>query len=334
MRFLVNFILRIGIIELFLLFFVLVNVAAAFLYVYTKKERLLYLFTLACGGIGTCLGMLFTKSKPKSRALKIITAIGLVIAVIPIVHIAHGLTLDRIIRYIEIEFTAENWPAELDGYRIAFMTDMHTISDETMRAVASELNQRSIDLLVLGGDFTTRDSHYQGTLREIANVVTTDGIFGVEGNHDCYIRLFYAMAQHEITPLDNSGVHVRDGFYLAGVHDMWNRSPDIAEAIAGAYPGDFVLLISHNPDIAMVQPMDGVDLMLSGHTHNGQITFFGFPMYLFRGSITAYGARFAYGFSYSADGTPVFVSKGIGPYYTIPRIFARPEVVIFTMVRG
>jgi len=83
--------------------------------------------------------------------------------------------------------------------------------------------------------------------------------------------------------------------------------------------------------VLMTQSTDGVDFVLSGHTHGGQITFFGFPMYLLRGSITEYGTRFGYGFSYSADGTPVFVSRGIGVYYSVPRIWARPEVVIFTM---
>lgn len=81
----------------------------------------------------------------------------------------------------------------------------------------------------------------------------------------------------------------------------------------------------------MVQSTVGIDLVLSGHTHNGQITFFGIPLYLLRGSITSYGMRFGYGFAESKDGVPVFTSNGIGDYYTVPRIFARPEVVIFTM---
>jgi len=373
LRFIVNFILRVGIIELFLVFFVFVNGAAFFIYIFCSRkpshttahssaasentanenattndndtnyrwriwDKLLLLVTLACGGIGAfagiCLPKRIAKHRVMARKYRITVVIGLAIAIIPLVHIAHGLTLDRSVRYVEIEFTAPNWPAELDGYRIAFMTDMHIISDESMRAVASELSNRNIDLLLLGGDFSTRDSHYQGTLREIAQTVTTDGIFGVEGNHDFYAGLFYAKLQHGITPLDNSGVHIREGFFLAGVHDMWNRNPSVAEATAEADPGDFVLLLSHNPDVAMVQSTVEVDLMISGHTHGGQITFFGFPMYLFRGSITDYGTRFAYGFSCSADEATVFVSRGIGPYYTIPRIFARPEVVIFTMRRG
>jgi len=320
---------------------VLINVFTFLLYVMDKRkavknkrrisEGALIFFTIACGGIGALLGMCFAKHKTRKRKFKIAAVIGLVIAIIPVIHIVHGLTLDRTIRYVEIEFRCENWPSELDGYRIAFMTDMHVITDEDMRSVAAELNDRNLDLLLLGGDFSMRDAHYQGTLREIAQVDATDGIFGVDGNHDDHIRLFRAKEHFGITPLDNSGIRIREGFYLAGVQDMWTRNPSIAEAVAGAGADDFVVLVSHNPDVSMVQSTAGVDLTLAGHTHAGQITFFGFAMYLLRGSITGYGTRFAYGFAYSADGTPVFISSGIGVYYAVPRIFARPEVVIFTM---
>jgi hypothetical protein len=266
-----------------------------------------------------------------SRKYKAIAALGLLAASVTIIHIVHALTLDRTVRFVEVDFRCENWPLELDGYRIGFMTDFHTITDKTMREVAVELNARGLDLLLLGGDFSMRGAHYRGTLGEIAKTATTDGIFGVEGNHDDYTLLFSAMERNGIIPLDNGGFRIREGFYLAGVRDVWNGAADTGEAISGAEADDFILLVSHNPDIAMLQPTKGIDLILSGHTHRGQITFFGYPMYLLRGSITRYGTRFAHGFATSAEGIPVFVSGGVGSYYTIPRVFARPEVVVFTI---
>jgi len=345
-------ILRFGIIEVFSIFFVFINISTFLLYMkitrnYGKQplsKVMLIIFTLVCGGIGAFLGLVVRKIKNRKSIgysarfphicikMRIIVAIGTIIAVIPLIHIAHGLTLGRSIRYVEIEFASENWPPELDGYRIAFMTDMHTISDGTMRNVATELNTRNLDLLLLGGDFSMHYAHYQGTLREIAQINTTDGIFGVEGNHDAYFRLFPAMEHLGIVPLDNSGIHIRDGFYLAGVRDMWNRNPDIEAAISGAHPNDFILLVSHNPDVLMRQSSIGIDFVLSGHTHRGQIAFFGYPMYLLLSNISNYGTLFSYGFSYSADGVPMFVSSGIGPYDNIPRIFCRPAGEIFTML--
>jgi predicted MPP superfamily phosphohydrolase len=295
------------------------------------SEKTLIFFTLAFGGIGALLGMLLARHKTKHMKFRVAVVIGLIIALIPVSHIIHELTLDKMVRYTEIEFRSERWLSDLDGYRIAFITDMHTIPHENMRKAVEELNKRNVDLLLLGGDFSMGGDHYQGTIKEIAKAITTDGIYGVEGNHDDYKRLFAEMERYGITTLDNNGIRIRDRFYLAGVHDMWNRSPDIEASITGADTNDFVLLVSHNPDVSMVQSTAGVDLILSGHTHGGQITLFGIPLYLLRGSITNYGIQFANGFSYSLDGVPVYTSNGIGDYYTVPRIFARPEVVIFTM---
>ena len=341
----INFIQRFGLIELFLIFFIGINILTFLLYGIDKRraiknkwrisEGTLISFTLMLGGIGALFGIYALRHKTKKLKFKIALTTGLIIAVIPLIHVIHGLTLDRIIQYIEIDFHSEAWPMELDGYRIAFMTDFHSITDEEMAEVVTELNGRNLDLLLLGGDFSSDvwwgGTHYQGTLREISQAHAPDGIFGVEGNHDIYDRLFDIKLQYGIGILDNDGLQIRENFYLAGVHDMWNRAPDISQAIMHASPDDFILLVSHNPDVTMVQSTVEVDLIFSGHTHGGQITFFGFPFYLFRGSVTNYGTRFAHGFSSSADDTPVFTSRGVGPYYSWPRIFARPEVVIFTM---
>lgn len=344
MRTIFSWIIGFGIVEIIIIALVLVNVLAFLLYAADKRKALknkwrirentLILLTLAFGGIGGFLGMRLVKHKTKHTKFKIAVAIGLIITLIPVIHITHALTLDRIIHFAEISFYSDNWPPELDGYRIAFMTDFHTKTSQEMRSVQMELNERNLDLILLGGDFSMGSEYLQDILTSIAEIPVSDGIFGVEGNHDDHRRLFTYMEQRGIIPLDNNGRFIRDGFFLAGVQDMWNRTPDIKTAIAGASADDFILLVSHNPDVSMVQPTAGIDLILAGHTHNGQITFFGLPLYLLRGSITNYGMHFSRGFAYSADGVPVFTSSGIGTYYNVPRILARPEVVIFTMYSG
>ena len=249
---------------------------------------------------------------------------------VTLIHIAHALTLDRIIQYKEVTFYSHNFPVELNGYRAAFISDTHEISGERLTEIITVLNENPVDLLLLGGDYSIRTDTLRRTMEILSLAITTDGIYGVEGNHDCYSILFAIMEEYKIVPLSNSGLHIRENFFLAGVEDLWNRSPDIAAATAGSSPDDFVLLISHNPDIAMQQDTTGVDLIISGHTHAGQITFFGVwaPYFTFRRTITNYGQRFASGWASSHDGTPVFVSNGTGEYF--PRIFARPQVIIFT----
>ena len=249
------------------------------------------------------------------------------------IHVVHAVTLDRIIEYREVPFHSPRLPAELDGYTIAFIADTHTLSVDRLRGIVRELNPRQIDMLILGGDHSKDHAHLLVSMEILAQTATTDGIFGVEGNHDAYWQLFAAMEANGIVPLSNSGVHIHENFFLAGVEDLWNRRPNIAMATQGAGPDDFVLLVSHNPDVTMQQDTTGVDLILSGHTHGGQITFFGvWAPYLIRGSITDYNQRFRGGWARSRDGTPVYVTNGTAVnYYFVPRVFARPQVILITL---
>jgi predicted MPP superfamily phosphohydrolase len=331
----------IGIITLALLWFIGMNVLALVLYIKDKRraqhggrripEKTLILLTLAGGGIGAALGMYIMRHKTRKTKFRVSAALGLVVCAVFLIHAVHALTLDRIVVFREVAFESHRWPSELSGYRIAFMSDFHTISYEEMSEVVSELNTMDIDLLLLGGDFSMHEANYRYTLRALGRAETTDGIFGVEGNHDAPHGAFAAMLYNGITPLINSGLHIREGFYLGGVEDLWLGQPDVHAAIGGANPHDFVLLLTHNPDVAMWPESAYADLVLAGHTHGGQITFFGWPMYLLRGSISAHRTRFARNWAYGAENVPVFVTTGVGTYYTIPRVMARPEVVIFTL---
>ena len=271
------------------------------------------------------------QNKPRARVIK--RALLAILILTVLIHMIHALTLDRIIVYREISFSSPNLPVDMDGYQIAFATDIHAVNDRRLRRVVDELSQRQIDLLLLGGDIVWDKDALDATMELLAQLATTDGIFGVEGNHDHYQLLFAAMEAHNITPLSNSGVYVREGFYLAGVEDLWNRNPDVATAIAEAGQDSFVLLLSHNPDVSMQQDTTGVDLILSGHTHGGQLNFFGiWSIGLDTRVISEYGRKFQGGWAESRDGTPVYVCRGIGEFY--PRVFARPEVTLITLIRG
>jgi len=104
--------------EFISILFISVNVLTFLLYVTDKRkaelgkwrisEAKLIFFTLACGGIGAFLAMKLTRHKIKHSKFKIAVAVGLLIALIPVVHIIHGLTLDRMIRYVEVPFYSAN----------------------------------------------------------------------------------------------------------------------------------------------------------------------------------------------------------------------------------
>ena len=275
-----------------------------------------------------------SKLKVHTRVRKTVAIIFVFGTITGLVHIIHALTLDRIIEYREETFYSARLPEHLDGYRIAFVVDVHAMPHDELEEVVRQINSRDVDLLLLGGDFSLRDGHYRRSMEILSRTETTDGIFGVEGNHDNYVRLFAAKEAYGIVPLSNSGLHIQDRFFLAGLEDLWNRRPCIATATYRADTDDFVLLLTHNPDVSMQQDTSNVDLILAGHTHGGQITLFGqWALYFtFRSSITNYGQRFASGWSTSRHGTPVYVSRGTTvQYYSIPRIFARPQVIILTL---
>jgi hypothetical protein len=277
------------------------------------------------------------KFVPKQRVFRVT---GIAVIAVILIHIVHAVTLDRIIQYKEVSFSHPNIPAELNGYTIAFVSDTHNISERNLQGIVTELNSRQIDLLILGGDYSVNGGETCMTI--LSQVQTADGIFGVEGNHDNHVALYENMENHGIIPLDNTGFHVQDGFFLAGVRDFY-RSIDswdsgyrrrsricIPTAISDSDDGDFVLLVSHSPDIVL-EPSDlsNVNLVLSGHTHGGHIAFFGVfaPGLWF---VTESGHRFKSGWAESDCGTAVLVGNGVGGY--VPRVFARPQVVILTLV--
>ena len=269
---------------------------------------------------------------PPSKKKKIIKySIFALLGMIVFVHLIHAVTLDRIVMYREITFSSPYIPEEMDGYTIAFLTDLHADTGRRLSGIVEELNRRQLDLLLLGGDFTFDKNDVESTMDLIAQIHTQDGIFGVEGNHDDYQILFPAMEAHGFTPLSNNGVYLRDGFFIAGVEDLWNRNPDVAAATADAGDESFILLLSHNPDVTMTQDTSHVNLTLSGHTHGGQFNIFNrISIGLDTRVISDYGNRFKEGWARSRDNTPVYVCNGVGEYY--PRVFARPEVTIITLV--
>jgi len=264
--------------------------------------------------------------------------IGSYVALITfVIHILSALTLDRHIEYRRVTYTSEKISPSLDGYLIAFITDSHSISTERLSQVIERLNGYDLDLLLLGGDFHLRDRDDLDPIMEVlSKTQTNDGIFGVEGNHDFHLTLFASMRKFGITPLSNNGYGVREGLHVGGVEDMWNRTPKVGLAVADAQPDDFVLLVSHNPEIVMKQYTGNVDLILSGHTHGGHITLFGLwapalhPFF----TITEYGHRFKTGLIEFEDRADVLVSNGIWTYNHIPRIFARPQVILLTLTHG
>ena len=251
----------------------------------------------------------------------------LVVILIAAAHVISALTLDRRIQYKEATYTSAKIPKALDGYVIAFLVDTHDLKALEMQVVVDRINARGVDLLLLGGDY--RSFNAGPTLAVLAGTKAKDGIYGVMGNHDLYQDIADNMYKHDMTFLYNRGLELKPGFFLAGVSDLTTHKPRVDKALQGSGKNDFILLLSHNPVLALEHDVKGVDLMLSGHTHGGLMNIFGLwsPALALRYPA---GNKLRSGW-YRVGATDILVSNGAGYTEKIPRVFARPQVIFLTL---
>ncbi len=227
-----------------------------------------------------------------------------------------------------------------ESVRVAFLTDLH-LGPYMGRQQLTEWVEATVaaqpDLVVFGGDLV--DQMYGGDLREVVELLplleSPLGVYAVLGNHD---RTKYrhlapledALAAAGVTLLRNQGVQVREDLYLAGLDDWRTGHPDAERALAGARESGAGqaparIMVSHNPD-AIPQMPGGIDLLLAGHTHGGQIRLpFVGPLV----TSSEYGDRFAEGWVDAP--MPAFVSRGLGVSMLPFRLFCPPELVLLDL---
>lgn len=228
------------------------------------------------------------------------------------------------------------------GLRVALLTDFHlgpNLGPGDLARWVQASNSVRPDLVCVVGDVV--DQAYRGDLSELKEMLpdlsAPLGVYAVPGNHDrTRYRRFdvfrEALREGRVTVLVNEAVAVRDDLYLAGLDDFRVGHPDLDATLAGSAGGsDYsTVFLSHNPDIIPELPDEsssGVDLLLAGHTHGGQIRLPGLGPLV---TSSAYGARYASGWVPAP--MPAFVSRGLG-VTTLPFRFACPaEVVVLDLV--
>jgi len=185
----------------------------------------------------------------------------------------------------QIEAESPGLPRQFDGLRVAVISDLHVgpVRDASFtRRVVDLVNAREPDLVLLVGDLTDGTIPLvRNTIGPLADLRAPLGVFGVSGNHEYYSddggRWLDVWEEFEVRTLRNARIPLTvDGatIQLAGVYDATApepHEPDLAAALAGSDPDDFILLLAHQPKQATEASDLGVDLQFSGHTHGGQL---------------------------------------------------------------
>jgi predicted MPP superfamily phosphohydrolase len=239
----------------------------------------------------------------------------------------------------------------LDHLRIVQISDLHHgswMSIGWVRQIIDVANSLMPDVVALTGDFVYRGHQYvRPVAKEFTRLKARCAVLGVMGNHDWWegggelTRRVFAEeglqlidnARRFLTPLGTlTDAPQRDALCIAGVGDLWEDKCLYDKALAGVPGGMPRLLLSHNPDVAeepdFLRSGHRCDLILSGHTHGGQIRLpgIGAPV-----TNSAHGTKYAQGLV-QGPVCPVYISRGLGMTVMPLRIGVRPEIAVIELV--
>ena len=228
-------------------------------------------------------------------------------------------------------------PPSFEGFSILHISDMHAdMNQRAMSRLIELVDGMRYDICVLTGDFRGKTfGPFDAALEDVARVRAhlTGPLFGVLGNHDT-IRMVPALEQMGIRVLLNESdaiVRGNERIYLAGIDDAhFYRADDIEKATAGIPAGAFSILLSHTPEVYRQAAHAGFRLLLSGHTHGGQICLPGsIPITL----DSALPRRFGSG-AWQHHDMIGYTSVGAGSSIVPVRINSRPEITLHRLQRG
>ncbi len=249
-----------------------------------------------------------------------------------------GLRSDPEITHTEIRLRRLH--AAHDGLRVVHLTDIHhslfTPLEDVERAVHLA-NQLRADVVALTGDYVTLSSAYVWPVaRALGKLRARLGVFAVLGNHDFQVDadlVTRALESRGIRVLRNAHHSLRLAsapLWLVGVDDLWWDSDDLSAAMRSIPARDPKILLCHNPMGIHRAAKHGVDLVLSGHTHGGQVRL---PVV---GSVygrSRLGRRFVEGWN-RLHSTQIYVSRGIGKVLVPLRVGCPPEIACLDLRRA
>lgn len=257
-------------------------------------------------------------------------------------HILIGRLDDRTpIRLRRVNLPIAHLPREMAGIRIAFLPDLHLgrlVKPSFVRKALRLGADLKAPVMVLGGDIVGRPDHHALALPELlAELPREQAVYAILGNHEYYrgeedipgmlsaagVRLL--VNEHVLIGPDGREADSGPRLALVGLDDYGEGRPDYAAALRGLDPNVCTILLGHSPVLAELPDARG-DLMLSGHTHGGQVRLG--PLIPSRQTMNhkyidglVQGAHF-----------PIFISRGLGVTGVALRLCCPPELWDITLV--
>ena len=228
-------------------------------------------------------------------------------------------------------------PAAFDGFTLLHISDLHVDMNEgAMRRLGELVGELRYDVCVLTGDYRGKTyGPFEPALDGLARLRErlAGPVYGVLGNHDT-ILMVPGLEAMGIRMLLNERERLERGgecIHLAGIDDAhYYRVDDIAKAAAGIGADDYSILLSHTPEIYEQAATAGFDLMLSGHTHGGQICLPGaIPVTLDSALPRRMGAE-----AWEYRGMAGYTSVGVGSCIEPVRLNCPPAITLHRLQRG
>jgi predicted MPP superfamily phosphohydrolase len=228
-------------------------------------------------------------------------------------------------------------PGSFENYRITQLTDIHhskILGIEEVRRVVRLAQQTTPDIFVLTGDYATTYRRYIEPCAEaLASLHAPDGVWAVLGNHDHYTDpelTTRALERQHIIVLNNRNTTLRRGsdvIQLAGIDDWTWNATDWSKAFTGLNKKTPTVLLSHQPGVLDFDQTQNMSLILSGHTHGGQIKL---PLLGTLARFATKDLRYTQGLFHYKD-VQLYVSSGTGVIGLPVRFGVRPEIAVLRL---
>ena len=258
------------------------------------------------------------------------TIIGLIIIFILALSSIYNASLD--VKVKEVKLKIQKWPAKMKGFTLVQISDLHICAltkPADIKAIFDKINQINPDLIVITGDLADEDiSQSRLYSSMLKGLKAKYGTYATAGNHEFFTgiegfkRLFKKAG---IKFLRNKKITIAQSIDLIGVDDITaerfgGTKPDIEKLIKQCDGEKPIILLNHMPIWFKKAAELGVDLQLSGHTHNGQMPPLHPLVYIF--------FKYSYGLS-KYRSSYIYTTSGTGIWAIPMRLFSRSEIVKF-----